>query len=136
MKNCISTINQSNELIHELLAGVIIRPGFVPQNLRRISNGKLYNTQTARHLARFSHDPVEHWFSFEEELYQTKNGGFFLTAEGLGGSPYGYKQEWSNEHVRGHVLIPLTEEQARNWLETRQLLNEYIEIFGCPDEAS
>ncbi len=136
MKNCISTINQSNELIHELLAGVIIRPGFVPQNLRRISNGKLYNTQTAMHLARFSHDPLEPWFAFEEELYQTKNGGFFLTAEGLGGSPYGFMQELNNEYVRGHVLIPLTEEQARNWLETRQLLNEYIEIFGCPEEAS
>lgn len=135
MTNCNSAINQSNEHIYELLAGAIIQPGFVPQNLRRISNGKLYNTQTARHLARFSHDPVEHWFSFEEELYQTKNGGFFLTAEGLGGSPYGYKQAHNNEYVRGHVLLPLTDEQAKKWLEIRELLEEYIEIFGCPDEA-
>lgn len=87
------------------------------------------------HLARFSHDPLEPWFAFEEELYQTKNGGFFLTAEGLGGSPYGFMQELNNEYVRGHVLLPLTDEQAKKWLEIRELVDEFIEIFGCPDEA-
>ena len=35
---------------------------------------------------------------------------------------------------RKRKLIPLTEEQARNWAEKRLDADEYIEIFGEPEE--
>jgi hypothetical protein len=104
---------------------------------KRIIEGKTYNTKTATLLASFSYDKTfEQYKEFWEDLYQTKSGKFFLMGEGMSGyTPYGAEIPGCNEYVRGHALIPLEISQVKKWLEIRNLVDEYEEIFGEPEEA-
>lgn len=136
MSNTNRHIQHSIDIISPWLTGLRIWPGPLPAHLKSIVAGKLYDTKTAVQVTSFHHYPNEHYYSLEECLYQNKSGKFFLTGEGMGGTPYGYKQDHNGEYVRGHVLLPLTDEQAKKWLEIRDLVDEFITIFGCPEDAS
>lgn len=127
---------KSRSVISSWITNVRIRRGAFPDYLKSIVEGEIYDTKTATEVAVFEHYPGDNYYLLEEHLYQNKNGKFFLTAAGMGGTPYGYKEYHNGEYVRGHVLLPLTDEQAKKWLELRELVDEFIEIFGCPDEAS
>lgn len=107
----------------------------MPAYLKGIVDGKIYDTKTATEVAAFEHYPSDNYYLMEEHLYQKKNGKLFLTAHGMGGTPYGYREKHGSDYCCGHVLLPLTDEQAKTWLEMRELVDEHIEIFGCPDES-
>lgn len=102
--------------------------------MKKIINGKVYNTCTARLVAE--HDSGHavndfHWF--HEELYVKKTGEFFMFGEGHAASPYAYSCP-SGGYDHGEKIVPLTFEEAQSWAEKHLDPEEYCKIFGEPDE--
>lgn len=100
--------------------------------MKKIINGKLYNTETAKMLAdwwngRSGFDRAD------EELYLKRTGEYFLYGQGGPMSRYAKSisySEWSG----GEKITPLTEEGAKKWALNHLDADEYMEIFGEVEE--
>ena len=91
--------------------------------MKKQINGKSYNTESANKLARIDsgHSPsdFEYW---EETLYRTKTGNFFLYGWGRGNSRYG----------DGDKIIPMEQEEVMEWVEHNlpSIDGEFIQWFS------
>ena len=98
--------------------------------MKKIINGKKYDTETASEVGSWSNGGGWRDFShFEETLYRKKTGEFFLFGEGGPMTKYAVstgQNSWSG----GERIIPLTHENARKWAEEHLDGDEYEEIFG------
>lgn len=98
--------------------------------MKKIIDGKLYNTETAKKVANWSDGMSFRDFSHvEETLYQKRTGEFFLFGEGGPMTKYAVsagQNSWSG----GSKIVPLTWESAREWAEDHLGADEYQEIFG------
>lgn len=101
--------------------------------MRRIINGKMYNTATATLVGEHQYLEPHDWFYENEELYLKKTGEWFLFGEGGSKSKYA-ERCGSNNWCGGEVIKPLTAQQAKKWLEDNKCTNEYIQYFGQPEE--
>ena len=101
--------------------------------MRRIINGKAYDTSTATKLAVHDNGLLPNDFDYiEESLYRKRTGEFFLCGEGGARTKYG-KDSGPSSRVGGAVILPVTEAEARKWVES--FANEqYEEIFGDAEE--
>ena len=102
--------------------------------MKKIINGKKYNTETAKKVggaySRLSRRDFSYW---EEELYKKKTGEFFLYGSGGPASRYSKAVDmntWSGDER----IIPLTEEKAKKWCEKNLDVEEYEEVFGEVEE--
>jgi hypothetical protein len=102
--------------------------------MKKIINGRLYNTSTAKRLAICENGLNTNDSGYcGEDLYLTKSGAYFLHGEGGGSSRYG---EWhGNTGGWGEQIVPLTLAEAMEWAENRLSGEEYSNIFGEPEEA-
>lgn len=101
--------------------------------MKKIINGRMYNTETATELGNFWNGLSASDFGYlSETLYRKKNGEFFLYGDGGAMTKYSYVV--GNESCGGEEIIPLTEEQAKHWAEEKLDADTYIEIFGEPEE--
>lgn len=98
--------------------------------MKKIINGKLYNTETAKEMASWSDGMSFRDFSHVEEvLYQKRTGEFFIYGQGGPASRYAERVPggmWGS----GDQIIPLTWDAAREWAEEHLDADEYQEIFG------
>lgn len=103
--------------------------------MKKVIEGALYNTATAKEIGCFSNGLMPSDFEyFEETLYRTKSGKYFLYGYGGGNSKYG---EWhGNSGGPGSDLRPYTPVEAAEWAEEHLDADEYTAEFGEPDEAS
>ena len=97
--------------------------------MKKIINGKLYNTDTAKRLGEWANDITDnlHWVS--ETLYQKQRGEFFLHGEGGPSSKYAEsigQGSWSS----GEKIIPLSYDAAQAWAEEYLDANAYQAAFG------
>ena len=101
--------------------------------MKKIINGKLYNTETASHIATVENGCLPGDFDYAaESIYIKKTGEWFL--EGYGG-PMSYY--WDPEDYywpSGSNIVPLTNKAAKNWLVDNDFVDEYIKYFGEPEE--
>ena len=100
--------------------------------MKQIVNKVLVDTETSELLAYYSNGNDcgnFHWF--EERLYLSKIGQFFLHGEGHGCSPYGW--HFDNMSGMGEKLVPLSADEVLGWLENRQITDnlEYIYDLVC-----
>lgn len=103
--------------------------------MKKVINGKRYNTETAKKLAGWESDQdYRGLYHEEEELYCTKAGNYFLYCYGGAGSKYN-QQVGSNEWASGELIQPISEERARKWAEERLDGDEYEMIFGVPESS-
>lgn len=104
--------------------------------MKKVIDGALYNTSTARFLADIEPAGYDqsNFSYFSESLYRTKSGKFFLHCEGGPNSKYGVWHE--NSGGWGEEIRPLSPEQARAWSEEHLDGDVYADIFGEPDEAA
>ena len=86
--------------------------------MKKIINGKVYNTDTAKRICCDNDNPTGNW---EGTLYQKKTGEFFL-------------QHWDIWH--GYSINPINFNAARKWLEDHGSAEQYEEVFGVPVEDS
>lgn len=90
--------------------------------MKRIIDGKTYNTETATRVGGASEDPY-HPGEFDL-LYQTRHGAFFRHYGGM-----------TNQGDDFEVLKPATPEEAKAWLEGHDLVDEIEALFGEQPEA-
>ena len=101
--------------------------------MKKIINGRMYNTETAKACGEWSNGYYTNDFSYcAETLYRKKTGEFFLFGEG--GAMSKYSERCGDMRGYGEQIIPLTEEAARAWAEKRLTAEEYIGVFGEPEE--
>ncbi len=97
--------------------------------MKRIIDGKVYDTETAACVADWSNG--YHGGDFkrcEEGLYRTKKGNWFLAGEG--GPMSKYARPVGNMTSGGEGLEPITADEAREWLEARAFTKELEEYFS------
>lgn len=98
--------------------------------MRKIIEGKVYDTETAKFLATFESNFAMNDFNwYEENLYIKKTGEYFIYGKGNGLSPYA-KSVAGGSQMAGERIVPLTEEEARKWAEESLEADEYEKIFG------
>lgn len=102
--------------------------------MKKIINGKMYNTETAKKMGNYWNGRPTNDFSYVEEvLYKKKTGEFFLYGEGGPMTKYSYCVDGSS--ISGTwEIIPLTEAKAKSWAEQRLDTDEYVGIFGEVEE--
>lgn len=101
--------------------------------MKKIIDGKLYNTDTARKVGAWSEDDRGSFSWYEETLYQKKTGEFFLYGDGHAASPYA-KSYSDGTMGPGEAVRPLSYDAARKWAERCLTADEYEAIFGLDDE--
>ena len=103
--------------------------------MKKIINGKLYDTDTAKRLGEYMcGTDYSDFSSWEETLYQKRTGEYFLHGEG--GPMSRYAQALGNsEWGWGEKIIPISAESARKWAEKRLDSDVYAALFPViPDE--
>lgn len=97
--------------------------------MKKVIEGKTYNTATATELATWSNGLFPRDFGYDDQtLYKSSKGQFFLYGEG------GPMSQWSesngNETSGSCDIRLLSEDDAREWMETHANADEYSEVFG------
>lgn len=99
--------------------------------MKKIINGKMYNTDTAKEL--FHYWNGNHGFGrISETLYRKKTGEYFLY--GVGGARTRYAEKSGGVYYEGCAIIPLSVESAKVWAEKHLDADRYIELFGDVEE--
>ena len=102
--------------------------------MKKVINGKLYDTSTAQRLASWENNQDCGSFNhFAEDLYRKRTGEYFL--HGCGGPRTQYAQQ-VEDHMwgSGEAIIPLTVKAAQDWAEEHLDGDDYERIFGAVDE--
>lgn len=85
--------------------------------MKRVIDGKIYNTDTADQLHYWGNGCGSGDFNFlEERLYRTKKGAFFIAGEGGANSKYG-RSCGSNSTCGGSEIRIIDKDIALKWLE-------------------
>lgn len=97
--------------------------------MKKVINGKVYNTETATLVAEWSNHYFPRDFHYcEEELYLTKKGNWFIA--GQGGALSKYAQPCGNGSCGGEGIEPISEAVAKVWLEHNDCILALEEYFG------
>lgn len=86
--------------------------------MKKIINGRKYDTVTANRIDFFSNGLTgfDHYY---EGLYQKRTSEFFLDVD---------------DGYNGERIIPLSEKEAKKWLEEHSDGDTYEEVFGEVEE--
>lgn len=96
--------------------------------MKKVINGKLYDTATAKECGDDHHHGGDLDY-YIDTLYRKKTGEFFIHGEGGPRTKYG--QHTGNNHWSGgEKIIPLSYAEARGWAEEHLTGDEYEAIFG------
>lgn len=102
--------------------------------MKKIINGKLYDTDTARELGVWSNTWDSRSWSYEcETLYLKRTGEFFIHGHGGPQTKYAVSLD-QNNWSSGEKIIPISREKAMEWAEKNLRAEEYSDIFGIPSE--
>lgn len=101
--------------------------------MKKIINGKLYNTETASCVGSYQYSYPGDFGYWYEALYKKKSGEYFLHGEGGANSKY-MREVGQNEWSGGEVINRLTVDEAKEWAEQYISADEYIAEFGEPKE--
>lgn len=100
--------------------------------MKKIFNGRLYNTDTAKLSGRWDNGYCHSDFNYcSEDLYCKKTGEFFLY--GFGGPFTRYAISDGNSTCSGHDIIPLTKKEAMMWAEKHLTADVYMELFDTEE---
>lgn len=101
--------------------------------MKKIINGKKYDTETAKELSSWDNGLPGDFSYVSETLYRKKTGEYFLAGHGGARSKYAEsigQNCWSG----GTAITPLTESEAKAWAEDHLDCEEYEAIFGEVEE--
>ena len=103
--------------------------------MKKIIDGKVYNTETAEEVARYANGRSYSDFHYlDETLYRTKKGAWFI--HGCGGAMTGWAESCGdNSYTSGNGIVVLTEEEALAWCETSGVDPDIIEKNFKVEEA-
>lgn len=103
--------------------------------MKRIINGKRYDTNTAQFIKTYSSGlSISDFRYYDESLYLKKTGEFFLYATGNGSSMYASK--YGDLRGPGEKIVPLTLDEAKAWVEKIEDPDLYEELFEVEEEGN
>lgn len=103
--------------------------------MKKIINGKKYDTDTAEYQARtWSNVGMNDYGYWEEALYRKRTGEYFLHCTGNAASRYA-RQVAQNEWTGGEVIRPMSFEAVQKWAEENLEVYKYEAIFGRVSEG-
>lgn len=103
--------------------------------MKKIIKNKVYDTTTAQKCGEWDNGHYTSDFAYcGETLYRKKTGEFFLHGEGNAASKYA-RSCGQNERCGGEKIVPLTYAEAQAWAEEHLDGDDYISIFGEPEES-
>lgn len=92
-------------------------------------NGKRYNTDTAQEVASYQNTADRRDFhQFEETLYITPSGAFFLVGEGGPMSKYAKGTGQNSWRGSSDNFTPLSRAAALKWCEDHEVSQKTIEV--------
>jgi len=93
--------------------------------MKRIINGKVYNTETAEKIAAWDNDLFVNDFGYmSEALYITRKGNYFI--HGKGGATSKYAKHAYGGRMAGESIAAITEKDALEWCEAREIDTEIV----------
>lgn len=96
-------------------------------------NGRKYDTETAKCVGNWNNGYSCNDFKYvKESLYCKKTGEFFLYGEG--GAMTEYAESYAGNTYGSERIIPLTEDEAKEWAENKLDADDYESIFGPVEE--
>ena len=103
--------------------------------MKKMINGKRYDTETARYIGSCSSDySVTNPRYFEESLYLKRTGEFFFFF--LGGGMSRYATGVSGSMTGNEKIIPISSEEARRWGKKHLEVEKYEEVFELEKEEN
>lgn len=107
-------------------------PGWKP--MKKVIEGKVYSTESSTliHEENFS-EQEDHPHPFVQQMYRTRLGKFFLVHR---------NEEFFNGNIddvdRQDRIIPLTQEQAVNWMEKHcnEKITNYVQLPEAGDPST
>lgn len=104
--------------------------------MKKIINGKRYDTETAELVGEWANTYNYSNFSYEcEELYRKKTGEFFLYGEGGPMSNYAIPTD-NNNWTGSSKITPLTIDEAKKWAEKNLDADDYEKYFELEKEGN
>ena len=102
--------------------------------MKKIINGKIYNTNTAKQIAFWNNGTSSSDFHHcNETLYLTKKEIWFLFGKGGPRSKYALQNGWGTESGEGFEVFSW--EQALEWLVDKNAINAIEKYFKDLEEA-
>lgn len=102
--------------------------------MKKIINGKRYDTDTARVVGAYTNGMLVSDLSYVcETLYRKRNGEYFVHGEGGAMSKYA-QSRGNSSWGGGELIIPMSYEAAREWAERNLEAEEYESEFSVVDD--
>ena len=103
--------------------------------MKVVIKGKVYDTEKAEELHSDSYSNPRDFDYWQETLYVTPKGAYFIHGEGGARSKY-RRQVEQNSWSGGAAITPLSKEEAIRWLEEHDGSDVILERFaGEVEEA-
>lgn len=85
--------------------------------MKKIINGKRYDTETSEVISEWDNSlDCGNFRHYEETLYRTRNGNWFLHGKGGPLSPYAETSDNGRCHTGSEDLLAFTADAAADWL--------------------
>lgn len=101
--------------------------------MKKIINGKRYDTDTAKVIAEHEEGYVGDFAYYRETLYKKRGGEYFLHGYGHAASKYA-ESLGDNRWGAGESIVPLTYDTAREWAEANMDADAYEAEFGVVED--
>ena len=99
--------------------------------MKKIIDGRKYDTDTAKTIDSYSNECTNS-SNFCETLYQKHTKEFFLY--GHGGPMSKYAEHCGQGWTGGESILPLSLDEAKEWVETNSSVKIYETLFGEVEE--
>lgn len=101
--------------------------------MKKIINGKVYDTEKAQLIAEAHHDNIKDadGKSLKQWFYRKKTGEFFVQVDG---AAIELQNIFQHDYKPNAGIYPLTYEQAQRWAERELTAEKWEEIFGDPED--
>lgn len=102
--------------------------------MKKIINGKVYDTGKATFVARADHENIidATGNTCKQALYRKKTGEFFVHLES--GTSITLHNIFQHDYRQGRGIYPLSYDQAAKWAESELTAEKWEEIFGDPED--
>ena len=98
--------------------------------MRKIINGRKYDTETATEIETYNNGKSYTDFSYvEETLYKKKTGEFFLAGSTGAFGRFAHRSGVGC-YCKGSGIAPLSIDEAKEWCENHLDVEKYEELFG------
>lgn len=102
--------------------------------MKKIIKNRVYDTTTAREVG-FRSNGETGFDRVEETLYIKKTGEYFLYGHGGARTKYAVYDSCGGSSG-SYKIIPMTYDEAREWVQDYLEADDYIAIFGNPEDEN